>query len=206
MRADTPGDEGVRHDHVVPLISGGGSHPIHGGPQNSRMGALGGPERSGRHRRLEVGDWVNGNVTDDDGDPDLVHRGPKMHTRPRQQTTAETEPGGTVVVAAGDHHLGTGVHQSQQGIGEQPHRVRRREGPVVDVACDEDRVDALRTDDVDQMVEEAALGTEQPGTVERPSQVPVGGVQQPHDRNARSRHRQRPGPKRGSRLSQAAVL
>ena len=102
----------------------------------------------------------------------------------------------TVVVAAGDHHLGTGVHQSQQGIGEQPHRVRRR-GPgrrrrlVTRTAS---MRSAWTTSTRWSRKRLWAPSNPAPWN-DRPRCQSE--VQQPHDRNARSRHRQRPGPKRG---------
>ena len=73
---------------------------------------------------------------------------------------------------------------------EQGHGVRGREGAVVDVAADEDGVDALGADHLDEVVEVRRLGPEEPDTVERAPQVPVGGVEEPHGTHARRGDRQ----------------
>ena len=63
-------------------------------------------------------------------------------------------------------------------------RVHRRDGPVVDVARDEDGVHPLGARGVDEVVEEFRLRLSQVGPVERPPEVPVRGVQEPHGRDS----------------------
>ena len=58
--------------------------------------------------------------------------------------------------------------------------VDRRQRPVVDVAGDDHQVDLLGLHDLQHVVDVGSLGAEHPDTVERPSQVPVGGVQDAH--------------------------
>ncbi len=54
------------------------------------------------------------------------------------------------------------------------------QGAVVDVPGDEHDVHALGPHDLDEVVDEGRLGAEQPDPVEGPSEVPVGGVEDPH--------------------------
>ena len=120
---------------------------------------------------------------------------PARSSRPER----EAEPDRRVVVAAGEHHLRAGVDEPGHGLGEQRDGLGRGHRPVVDVAGDQHRVDPLGADDLDEVVEVGRLGVEQPHPVERPSQVPVGGVDQAHASRLRSAVRQRPGPHPASR-------
>ena len=96
------------------------------------------------------------------------------------------------MVAAADDDLRTGVDEPDQALREQLDGLGRGHRPVVDVAADEHGVDPLGAHDVDEVVEVGRLGVEQPHLVERASQVPVGGVDQPHGTHATSGVRHRP--------------
>ena len=63
--------------------------------------------------------------------------------------------------------------QADQRLVGQPHGVDGRQRPVVDVAGDDDEVDALRLDHVQQVVDERGLVAEHPLSVERPAEMPV---------------------------------
>ena len=67
----------------------------------------------------------------------------------------------------------------QRLVGE-PDGVDRRQRAVVDVAGDDDQVDPLGLDDLEQVVDVRRLVREHPLAVERPAQVPVGGVEDAH--------------------------
>ena len=84
------------------------------------------------------------------------------------------------MVAAGQHHLGPRAGQPDQRLVGQPHRVDLRQRPVVDVTGDDDEVDPLGLDDLEQVVDVRRLVREHPLAVERPAQVPVGGVEDAH--------------------------
>ena len=97
------------------------------------------------------------------------------------QPGADAEPARRVVVP-GDHHgRHAGVGEPVQRLVEQLDGGQRRHGPVVDVSCDQDRVDVALAHRRHQVVEERGLGVEQAHPVERPPQVPVRRVQESHD-------------------------
>jgi len=97
-----------------------------------------------------------------------------------QQPAPEAEPPRRVVVATDQHHLRARGPQPHQRVLAQVHRAQRRDGPVVDVTGDGDHLDTFAAHDIDQMVEERLLRRPEVGLVQRPAQMPVGGVQQPH--------------------------
>ena len=97
-----------------------------------------------------------------------------------------------VVVAARHHHPRPRRGQPVEGLVGQGHRVDRRQRPVVDVTGDHHEVDLLLLDGGDQVVDVRRLRGEEVLAVERPAEVPVGGVQQAHASNARSGRRQNP--------------
>jgi hypothetical protein len=78
-----------------------------------------------------------------------------------------------------DRHVEVG--ELVQGPVEQAHRVQARDGPVVDVAGHEDRVNPFSAGCVAEMVEEGGLGGYQVFSVEPAAQVPVRSVQKPHE-------------------------
>ena len=96
------------------------------------------------------------------------------------QPGAEPEPARGVVVAAGDHDAGAGGGEPGEGLVGQRDGVDRGQRPVVDVAGDDHQVDLLGLDGLDQVVDERRLRGEEVLAVERPAQVPVGGVQDAH--------------------------
>ena len=88
-----------------------------------------------------------------------------------------------VVVAAGEHDPGPGRGQPGQGLVGEPDGVDVGQRPVVDVAGDDDEVDPLGVDDLEQVVDVGRLVREHPLPVERPAEVPVGGVEDAHASN-----------------------
>ena len=73
--------------------------------------------------------------------------------------------------------------QSGQCLVGEPDGVHVGECAVVHVARDDHQVDALRGDHVEQVVDVRRLVLEHADTMERASQVPVGGVEYPHRSN-----------------------
>ena len=69
-----------------------------------------------------------------------------------------------------------------------------RQRPVVDVAGHHDEVDPLGGDDLEQVVDVRRLVGEHPLTVERPAEVPVGGVEDAHAVDRRRDRRQSGAP------------
>ena len=165
---------------------------VHGRPQDAGVGALGGAEGLGGEGRLEVGEGVHRDVAEHDRPADVGDGGAHVDAGALEEVAREPQAGGRVVVAAGEHDLGTGVDEPHQRLGEQRDGVGGRHRAVVDVAADEDGVDPLGAHDLDEVVEVGGLGVEQPHLVERAPQVPVGGVDQPHTRNGRRGGRHRP--------------
>ena len=91
----------------------------------------------------------------------------------------EAEAAGGVVVAGGQDHPGA-LGQAAQRLIEEGDGVIGRDGAVIDVPSDEDGVDRLGGDELDEMVGEGGVRVIEHAPVEGASQVPVGGVEDPH--------------------------
>ena len=174
-------------------LLGVGAHPRHRGAQHAGVGALGGAEGVGGQGRLEVGQRVHRGVAEQ-------HRA-RRRRRPRCAGAARPARAGRTANPSRmaeswlpllTHHLGAGVDEPQHGLREQLDGLGRGHRAVVDVAADEHGVDPLGAHDLDEVVEVGGLGAEQPHLVERASQVPVGGVDQPHGTHATSGVRHHP--------------
>jgi hypothetical protein len=111
----------------------------------------------------------------------------------RQQLGEGAQPAGRVVVARREHDRGAGPPQPGHHAAEHRRRVRRRDRAVVDVTGDEHDVHRFRGDDPGQPAQHGLLLGEQVGAVQRPADVPVGGVQQAHVRKV-GRGTDRTGP------------
>ncbi len=153
--------------------------------QVGRAGGVGRQDRADGFR-LEVGQSVDGHlavlVVEQDGHAAVLRAGPHVDACGIDQPCADAQPGGRVVIAAGDDDPRARVTQAHERVVVQPHRVDRRHGAVEDVAGDQDRVHPLRAHRLDERVQEARLGRAQVSAVQGPAQVPVGGVQQAHPR------------------------
>ena len=130
-----------------------------------------------------------------------------------EQGRREAQPDGGVVVAAGQHHLGAGIDEARDGLGQQGDGVRSGQGSVVHVPGDEDGIHGLGPHRLDKVVDEGRLGVEEPHLVEGPAQVPVGRVDEAHVTQAReaadspSFHRACPGsPERIGTPAGAGIL
>ncbi len=86
------------------------------------------------------------------------------------------------MIAACDDHSRAGVPQPEQCLVVQRDSSHRRHRPVVDVTGDQHGVDALCPHDLDQRLQERLLRGAEVGPVQRPAEVPVGGVEQSHSR------------------------
>ncbi len=179
-------DEGVRHDDRAAAADRGVCvHPGHGGPHDAGVGAFGRPQGVGGESRLEVGEWVDRDLTEHHRPSHVANGGADVQTRAFEQPGGEPEPDRRVVVPAGEDDLCAGVDEPHEGVGQDVDGVRGRHRPVVEVTAHEHRVHRLGPHDLDEVVEVGGLGVEQPHLVECPSQVPVGGVDQPHVAHAR---------------------
>ena len=139
----------------------------------------------GERQGVEVGQAVDRDgsvlVGQLDGRADRGGVGADEHAGRVDQPRAEPEPLGGVVVAAGQHHLGARAGEPHQRLVGQPDGVDLGERAVVDVTGDDHEVDPLGLDHLEQVVDVRRLVREHPLAVERPAQVPVGGVEDAHE-------------------------
>ena len=133
--------------------------------------------------RLEEGDAV-----EVDGAVGVVDRDGRAHGRRiRQHVDAlaqepglEAQPRGGVVVAARDDDASPGVAQTDERVGEERVAVGRGGRGVEHVARDDDDVDRVLAHLCDERLEHAAQRRQGRVAVERPPDVPVRGVHDPH--------------------------
>ena len=181
VTADRAGDERVGHHDRRPashLAAGG--HPLHGRPEDSGVGALSGSQRFGGRGRLEVRERVDRDAVDHHRRPDRGQRRPDVEPRPLQEAGSEPQPDRGVVVAGGQDDLGARIDEPGDRLGEELDGRGAGQGAVVDVTAHQHGIDVFFADDLDEVVDVAGLDGQHPHTVERASQVPVGGVDQPH--------------------------
>ena len=137
---------------------------------------------------LQVRHAVDGDravlVVQDDRLGQLARPGPQVHAGRVDQRAVDPEPPRRVVIAADQDHPGAGRPEPGERVLIVRDRVHRRDRAVVDVARDEHGVHALGDHRLDQVVEECRLRFSQVGPVERPPEVPVRGVQEPHGRDS----------------------
>jgi hypothetical protein len=194
-------DEGVgEHDRADPGSQEEvGAHPVHRRAQHRLVADLpvGRPaeaELVPGHLRLQVRDAVDRDLAVRVGEEDRLVEpvGLGAHVQPAggQQLGEGAEPARGVVVAGSQHHLGARPAQSRDDAAEDRRGVCGGHRAVVDVAGHDDDVDALAGHDRCQSREHGFLLGEQVGAVQRPADVPVGGVQQPHGAEGRRPHRQ----------------
>ena len=99
-----------------------------------------------------------------------------------QEVGGEAEAPGGIVVAGGEDDAGD-VAQAAQGLVQEADGVGGRDGAVVDVPGHDDGVHGLGAGEFDEVVGEDGVGVVEHSAVEGPTQVPVGGVQDPHGRS-----------------------
>ncbi len=170
----SPGDPAVRHDDAAADAAGVGVGADAGDRVAEHTGVAAGylgcflgwfpglPGGLGQFAadgvRLEVGDTVNGHravgVLEHDRPGQRARAGAQVHARLVQQTAAEPEPAGRVVVAADQQDPRAGVVQPEQGVLAELDGVHRRHRPVVDVPGDQDRVHLLGAGHLHQVIEE----------------------------------------------------
>lgn len=179
--------EGVREDDGAGSGGAGGevgADPVHSGGQDRFVPGLGGAEGVLDEGRFQVGEAVEGDVAvavgQDDGGGAALGVGTQVDPGPVEEPGADAEPAGRVVVPR-DHDGGDsdGGEPVQRAV-EEFDGGERRDGPVVDIAGDEDHVHLALLDGGHQVVQEGGLGVQEGHAVEGPAQVPVRGVQHPH--------------------------
>ncbi len=135
----------------------------------------------GHHRvGQQVRDAVDREVVEHDRLAQGTQVGAQVHARVRGQRASEAEPDRRVVVAAGQHDVDGCRGEPGERLVEQRDGVGRRDGPVVDVAGHEHRIDAPLDGGLDEPAQEGALVLEHRLAVQRSAQMPVGGVQESH--------------------------
>jgi energy-coupling factor transporter ATP-binding protein EcfA2 len=139
-------------------------------------------------RGLQVRDPVDGDRPVLVGQHDRLREpgpvGPQVHAGRVDQRAIDPEPQRRVVVAADQDHPGAGAAEPGERVLAERDRVHRGDGPVIDVARDEDGVHPLGARGLDEVVEEFRLRLSQVGPVERPPEMPVRGMQEPHGRDS----------------------
>ena len=89
------------------------------------------------------------------------------------------------MVPAGEHDRRARVGQAGQRLVEQGHHLDPRQGAVVDVTRDHDGVHGLGPHHLDEVVDHRGLGVQHADPMERATEVPVGGVEDPHGPDSR---------------------
>ncbi len=199
--ADLPaGDPGVReHDGAGGARGQVGPDGRHRGAEHGGVAALLDAEDAPDGLRLEVGQPVDRHlpvlVGQQHRRPDVLRPGADVHAGVVDQPGGDAEPGGRVVVAARDDDPRPRVAQPEERVVVQRHGLDRRHGAVVDVTGDQHDVDPLLAHGRHQVVQEGGLRRPQVGPVQGPAEVPVGGVEQAHERtvgrpsdSSRARH------------------
>ncbi len=143
------------------------------------------PELVLHEGRFEVRQTVEGDVAvgvgQHDGGAGGGRLGPQVDAGAVDESGADAEPAGGVVVA-GDHHRGHAeVREAVQGVVEELDRGERGHRAVVHVAGHDHRVHLALAHGGDEVTDELGLGPEHGHPVEGPAEMPVGRVQQSHD-------------------------
>ena len=118
---------------------------------------------------------------------ELQHHGtglpaPTDHDALAQQARRNLDALSLVVVAGNADHLRPRIDDPLECPVPRLDGLDRRQRPVEHVAGHDDEVDPLAADQIDHLVGEPALLLEKGDALERPSQVPVAGVKDSHDR------------------------
>ena len=197
------GDERVRHDHRARrVLREVRAHPVERCPEHGGVAALD-TEPDVDEVGVEVGHGVDVHgavrVGQRDRTVDVVDARAHVHPGRLGELGTESQPGGRVVVAGEDHHRDAGGGEAGEAARGQPDRVDGRDRPVEDVARHEDGVDLAAHRLGEQPVEEGLLVGGEVHAVERPAQVPVRGVEQPHGSTVRRTSDKAAAPHRSSR-------
>lgn len=161
-----------------------GADAVQGAGQHRLVGGRLGIQLVAGQGGLEIGHAVDGDgavsVLEYDRDGSLRKVGAQVHSGLGQQAGADAEAVRGVVIPT-DHDRGYAeVGELLQCVTEQPHRVQARNGPVVDVARYQQRIDVFGSGCGANVVDDLALNIGQIFPVEPAAQMPVRGVQEPH--------------------------
>ena len=103
-----------------------------------------------------------------------------MHAGGFEEGGAVAEAAEGVVVAGAEDDLHASAHEAGECLVEQGGAFGGGDGAVVDVAADEEGVDAFGVHVVEQFVDELLVFAGEGAAVEGAAEVPVGGVQDLH--------------------------
>ena len=103
-----------------------------------------------------------------------------MHAGGFEEGSAVAEAAEGVVVAGAEDDLHAGAHEAGECLVEQGGAFGGGDGAVVDIAADEEGVDAFGVHVVEQFVDELLMFAGEGAAVEGAAEVPVGGVQDLH--------------------------
>ena len=141
-------------------------------------------ECGGVEARREVGDGVDvyalGTVGEFDGAGSVFDGGAQVHAGGFEEGGAVAEAAEGVVVAGAEDDVHAGAHEAGECLVEQSGAFGGGDGAVVDVAADEESVDAFGVHVVEQFVDELLVFACEGAAVEGAAKVPVGGVQDLH--------------------------
>jgi len=104
-----------------------------------------------------------------------------MEVLPTEESRAEGQAFRAVVVPGDEDYTGPHVEdQPAEHIVEESHRLGRRDGPVIDVAGDDDCVWLRAAGQVHELVQEVGLVVGEVHPKEDPAQMPVRRVNEAH--------------------------
>lgn len=140
-------------------------------------------------RRLGVGerDQLDAAVLVVEGHPDGIGREASHHVDAAggNEARAEGQSLGRIVVARDDHHADSKIEcDASERLVQQSDCVGRRDGTVVDVARNDQRVGARFCRDRDDLVENPCLVVDEAEAVEASTEVPIRCVHEAHRRGA----------------------
>lgn len=160
-----------------------GSDPVHGGGEHGLVTRLRHAELVLHQGGFEIGQTVEGHVPmrvgEHHGSPARRRLGPQMDAGAPDQSRADAQAAGGVVVSGDHHRRHAEVGEPVQGVVEQLDRGQRRHGPVVHVPRHDHRVHGVLPHGGDEVTDELGLGPEHVDPVERAAEMPVGRVQNP---------------------------
>src|SRR4029453_3109227 len=81
---------------------------------------------------------------------------------------------------AGEHNLSPRRGNTYKRVVEHTDNVHPGKGAVVDIPGNQDKIYGVFLHELNELVDEMALGVQHPDSMEGPAQMPVRGVQYPH--------------------------
>ena len=162
---------------------GVGADGVGDGTEDGVMGGVY-AEGGGMEARREVGDGVDvyaqGAVSEFDGAGGVFEGGAQVHAGGFKEGGAVAKPAEGVVVAGAEDDLHAGAHEAGECLVEQSGAFGGGDSAVIDIAADEESINACGVHVVEQFVDELLVFAGKGAAVEGAAEVPVGGVQNLH--------------------------